>query len=351
LAYYPTNDRLFVGDDFNDRLLVFNLSGGITNGMAASAVIGVPDFTTNGYTANITSQTTIEDPEIGMTYDTGDNRLWMTDDSNNRVLAWDLVKVTTSSLTSGTTGQSYNQTLSASQSQGTLTWVVTSGSLPAGLSLNSASGVISGTPATAGTSNFTVAAQDALSAAQTFTDSAGLTITVAQGTTQTPTPSGGGGMIVGSGPLAPSAAGLPGYKPPRPQIDYPNGSVVYLGATTTASTTTITPTPSAPSTAPSVSSPTPSAFPHNLQLWDTGNDVLQLQQFLNTHGFTIAKTGVGSAGNETDTFGLYTYAALIKFQEANNLPATGFLGPLTRAALMQTSPVSATTTDTTSGAQ
>ena len=39
------------------------------------------------------------------------------------------------------------------------TWSIASGSLPAGLSLSSA-GVISGTPATAGTSNFTVAASD-----------------------------------------------------------------------------------------------------------------------------------------------------------------------------------------------
>ena len=30
---------------------------------------------------------------------------------------------------------------------------------------------------------------------------------------------------------------------------------------------------------------------------------------------------------------LYTYAALIKFQEAHGLPATGYFGPLTRAAI------------------
>jgi hypothetical protein len=43
-----------------------------------------------------------------------------------------------------------------------------------------------------------------------------------------PAPSGGGGMIVGSGPLAPSAAGVsgPGYTPPRPQIDYPSSILV-----------------------------------------------------------------------------------------------------------------------------
>lgn len=140
--------------------------------------------------------------------------------------------------------------------------------------------------------------------------------------------SGGGSMVVGSGPTAPSAAGLPGYTPPRPQIDYPNGSIAYLGATTTTASTA----PAAPTTTPAEPS-TSYQFTINRQLWDEGPDILALQQWLNTNGFPLVSTGWGSPGYETDTFGLYTYAALIKFQEANNLPATGYLGPLTRAAI------------------
>lgn len=143
-------------------------------------------------------------------------------------------------------------------------------------------------------------------------------------------------MIVGSGPTAPSAAGLSGYTPPRPQIDYPNGTVAYLDATSSASTTPPSPTtPSAPATATAGSlaaSPTVS-FPHNLQFWDQGADILMLQQFLNTHGFIIATNGPGSEGSETNFFGPHTYRALIKFQSANNLPATGYFGPLTRALI------------------
>jgi peptidoglycan hydrolase-like protein with peptidoglycan-binding domain len=58
-----------------------------------------------------------------------------------------------------------------------------------------------------------------------------------------------------------------------------------------------------------------------------------LQQWLNAHGFVIAATGPGSPGNETTTFGILTDKALIKFQRSQGLPATGYLGPLTRAAL------------------
>ena len=64
----------------------------------------------------------------------------------------------------------------------------------------------------------------------------------------------------------------------------------------------------------------------------TGEDVRQLQIYLNTHGYPVAPTGVGSRGYETNYFGLATKAALIKFQMVNKIvPSVGFFGPLTRA--------------------
>ncbi|MEW6127080.1 MAG: putative Ig domain-containing protein, partial [Acidobacteriota bacterium] len=67
--------------------------------------------------------------------------------------------VTTSPLANATTGQAYSQTLVASGGTAPYTWSLVSGSLPAGLTLSS-SGVISGTPTTAGTANFTVQVGD-----------------------------------------------------------------------------------------------------------------------------------------------------------------------------------------------
>jgi hypothetical protein len=67
------------------------------------------------------------------------------------------ITVDPSSLPDATIGESYNQALSASGGTGPYTFAVTSGALPAGLSL--ASGVISGTPTgPAGTANFTITA-------------------------------------------------------------------------------------------------------------------------------------------------------------------------------------------------
>ncbi len=69
--------------------------------------------------------------------------------------------VTTSSLPAGTVTVAYSQTLAASGGLGTDTWTASAGALPAGLTL-SAAGTISGTPNTAGTSNFTAQAKDTL---------------------------------------------------------------------------------------------------------------------------------------------------------------------------------------------
>ena len=66
--------------------------------------------------------------------------------------------ITTGSLLpTGLLGSAYSQTLAATGGTAPYTWSVTAGALPAGLTLSSA-GVLSGTPTSVGTSNFTVTA-------------------------------------------------------------------------------------------------------------------------------------------------------------------------------------------------
>ena len=66
-------------------------------------------------------------------------------------------------------------------------------------------------------------------------------------------------------------------------------------------------------------------FARPLKLGDTGSDVRQLQIYLNSRGFRLGASGPGSPGHETQRFGALTYAALIRFQEAN---AQQILAPL-----------------------
>lgn len=70
------------------------------------------------------------------------------------------VDVTTDRLAGATVGTAYSATLAASDGTRPYRWSVTKGSLPAGLSLNASSGVVSGTPTTSGTAIFTVTVTD-----------------------------------------------------------------------------------------------------------------------------------------------------------------------------------------------
>jgi peptidoglycan hydrolase-like protein with peptidoglycan-binding domain len=69
----------------------------------------------------------------------------------------------------------------------------------------------------------------------------------------------------------------------------------------------------------------------DLYLGRKGEDVKLLQQLLNRNGFTVAKYGPGSAGNETNFFGVATKSAVIKLQTKYDIsPAVGFVGVETR---------------------
>jgi hypothetical protein len=84
--------------------------------------------------------------------------------------------ITSSALGSGTDATAYSQTLHASGGTPGYAWSVTSGSLPAGLTLAAGSGIISGTPTANGTSNFTVTVSDSSSPAQTKSAATSITI-------------------------------------------------------------------------------------------------------------------------------------------------------------------------------
>lgn len=79
-----------------------------------------------------------------------------------------------------------------------------------------------------------------------------------------------------------------------------------------------------------------SLLTRNLYFGLRGSDVKALQQYLNSHGFPLAKSGPGSPGNETEVFGVLTRAAVIRYQKAKGIsPAVGYVGPITRASIQQ----------------
>jgi hypothetical protein len=88
------------------------------------------------------------------------------------------ISVTTTSLPNATAGVPYSQALQAAGGTGALTWKLTGGALPAGITLGT-DGTISGTTAVAGPATFSVSVTDSSSPAQTAQATLTLTVTVA----------------------------------------------------------------------------------------------------------------------------------------------------------------------------
>lgn len=112
------------------------------------------------------------------------------------------------------------------------------------------------------------------------------------------------------------------------------------GSSSSGSARTNTPTVAVSPVTTPINSVTESAsFSKDLWIEMIDPDVKRLQAYLNSNGFTVAASGYGSVGNETEYFGPLTRAALIRFQEHHKAqiltPAgftrgTGFFGERTR---------------------
>lgn len=146
-----------------------------------------------------------------------------------------------------TTNEAYALQLISVNGTGTITWSVSSGALPAGMTLDSSKGLLSGTPTQSGTYTFTVKATDSASTPATAT--LPLTLQVAPLTIATTTlPNGGVGTAYsqsistanGTSPFTPTLAS--GTLPPGVTLSTSSGSVAgsLTGTPTTAGTYTFT---------------------------------------------------------------------------------------------------------------
>lgn len=137
-----------------------SLPGGLTLS-SAGAITGTPAAAgTFNFTVSVTDQGTPQ----------------QSDTQALSIRIADPLVITTTTLPDGTVGTAYSQTLAATGGITPLSWSVASGALPGGLTLDPASGAISGTPTGAGAFTFTVQVQDSSSPAQSTSQS--LTITI-----------------------------------------------------------------------------------------------------------------------------------------------------------------------------
>jgi len=170
LGFDQNKKQLLISDWF--RYLVYNTSSIATSFGSPTGVLGFPDFVTTGPVTPITAQTAFSNvsastPALGADFDEANNRFFVADHGNNRIMIFNFVEISNTTFPNGTVGSVYApQTLTNINSQGTVSYALTSGSLPPGLTLSS--GLISGTPTTAGTYTFTLQATDAFLAVSNF---------------------------------------------------------------------------------------------------------------------------------------------------------------------------------------
>jgi hypothetical protein len=218
------------------------LPTGLTLNAATGQISGVP--TTSGTSAFTVTATDSATPTP------------QTKSKQFSVLVNPVLSISTASLPNGTVGTAYSQQLQSSGGTAPITWSVTLGTLPVGLTLNSGTGVISGTPTTAGTSNFTVQAADASTPQQLATKALSIIVNVAPlAITTTTLPNGTVGVAYNT--TLQSSGGTPpvtwtvtvGLLPAGLTLNSSTGAITGSPTTTGASSFTVKATDSATPTA------------------------------------------------------------------------------------------------------
>jgi uncharacterized protein with beta-barrel porin domain len=140
--------------------ITLNLSGGAATSVAVSSAPSHGSATASG-TSIIYTPTAGYSGADSFTYTATNASGTSSPATVSLTVSAPTLSVAPATLGAGTSGSAYSATLSATGGSAPYSYAITSGSLPAGLSLNTSTGVISGTPTTDGTSNLTVTVTDA----------------------------------------------------------------------------------------------------------------------------------------------------------------------------------------------
>ncbi|HUZ46830.1 MAG TPA: Ig domain-containing protein [Terriglobia bacterium] len=229
-----------VANDSNNQGVTWSLSGNgcsgsacgaLTNTTTTAARYNAPASVSSAFTVSVKA-TSVKDPGVY---------------ASTAVLVSPIPVVATTSLREGTPGAAYSDTLQASGGSGSLSWSIVAGSLPAGLSLDAATGVISGAPAAGGTSTFTVQVTDSAPTPLSASSQLSLTIVSRNLTIATASlPDGTEGVAYSAtlqeqyGTLPVSWSVTAGSLPPGLTLDAPSGLVSGTPTATGTSTFTVT---------------------------------------------------------------------------------------------------------------
>ncbi len=275
MDYDPDSKTFISTDSLNHRVLLYDFTNPGTY-PAAFAVIGQSSFTTF-QTASTDEHAKVGQPR-GIAIDTtnGHRRLYVVGALENRIGIFDLPTDLPTSINSMTEDEAFTQSIAVTNTQGTVSYSLLSTTSPDIDNLSPAGGTLSGTPHVPGTFTVAIKASD----------------------------SGDWGEMRSTKTYSVAVAAKP--------VSSTQGSrdfrIVQREREETASVSTSVPSsPVLPTSA--------FKFLRNLKKGMTHPDVKELQKYLNANGVIVAVSGAGSPGKESTYFGNATYAAVKKFQE------------------------------------
>ncbi|MBP6866390.1 MAG: peptidoglycan-binding protein [Candidatus Pacebacteria bacterium] len=355
VSYDDTNQRLFVADTSNNRVLVYDVAS-ITDGEAAVNVLGQPDFITSNLSLSATGMGTPK----GTAYDSTNKRLFVADTNNNRITVYDVsvpTIPTVSNITSSTTNGSYI-TLDTISIQVVFSESVNVTGLPQ-LTLETGTtdqvlDYVSGTGSDTLTFTYTIQAGDTSAdldyvGANSLALNGGTIVATVGGLSATltlPVPGA-------SGSLSANKAITVNYVAPVTTVVARGSVPVWILQSISDSVTrnslikdnscvpgdlyssaTGEPCVKTQSTEEikKVCFKLPDA-PSLLRIGMKHDTIKVLQAILNCKGYPVALVGAGSAEYETNIFGFLTKIAVRNFQKASGLKVDGVVGPETRLSL------------------
>nr|WP_269800651.1 putative Ig domain-containing protein [Janthinobacterium sp. 64] len=158
--------------------ITVNLSGGAATSVAVASGASHGTVTASGTSISYTPTAGYGGPD-SFTY-TATNGLGTSAPASVTItVSPPAITVTPGTLPAATVGTAYSRTVAAANGMAPYAYAVSSGALPTGLSLDTATGVLSGTPTAGGTFNFTVRATDSSAGNGPYVGAQAYTLTVA----------------------------------------------------------------------------------------------------------------------------------------------------------------------------
>ncbi|MBW3497589.1 putative Ig domain-containing protein [Janthinobacterium sp. NKUCC08_JDC] len=158
--------------------ITLNLGGGAATSVAVASAASHGTATSNGTSITYTPTPGYGGPD-SFSY-TASNGIGTSAPATVTItVGGPTITITPSTVPAATVGTAYSENVTAANGAAPYIYAISAGALPAGVSLNTATGLLSGTPTAAGTFNFTVRAEDSSTGSGPYAGARSYSLTVA----------------------------------------------------------------------------------------------------------------------------------------------------------------------------